>query len=78
MTGTLDAEYLMISGGVIPGGDLANGAYYEPTLVVDASQHSEIVQDEVFGPVLVVLPFDSDDEGIALASDTPYGLAASV
>ena len=61
----------------MPGGALARGAYYEPTLVVDAAQASEIVQDEVFGPVLVVLPFDSDDEGLALANDTPYGLAAS-
>ncbi|WP_405675644.1 gamma-aminobutyraldehyde dehydrogenase [Streptomyces sp. NBC_01511] len=56
----------------------ADGAYYRPTLVVDAAQDSEIVQSEVFGPVLVVLPFDSDDEGIRLANDTPYGLAASV
>ena len=40
-------------------------------------RQSEIVQDEVFGPVLVVLPFDSDDDGLALANDTPYGLAAS-
>jgi betaine-aldehyde dehydrogenase len=61
----------------VPTGDLARGAYYEPTLVVDAPQRSEIVQDEVFGPVLVVLPFDGDDEGIGLANDTPYGLAAS-
>ena len=67
----------VVCGGAVPGGDLARGAYYEPTLVVDAAQDSEIVQDEVFGPVLVVLPFDSDDEGIALANDTPYGLAAS-
>ena len=59
------------------GGALASGAYYEPTLVADVAQNSEIVQDEVFGPVLVVLPFDSDDEGLALANDTPYGLAAS-
>ncbi|MEU0951796.1 gamma-aminobutyraldehyde dehydrogenase [Streptomyces niveus] len=57
---------------------LAAGAYYRPTLVVDAAQDSEIVQSEIFGPVLVVLPFDSDDEGIRLANDTPYGLAASV
>ena len=35
------------------------------------------MQAEIFGPVLVVLPFDTDDEGIALANDTPYGLAAS-
>jgi len=67
----------IVTGGNIPGGALANGAYYEPTLVADIAQDSEIVQDEIFGPVLVVLPFDSDDEGLALANDTPYGLAAS-
>ena len=67
----------VVRGGVSPGGQLASGAFYEPTLVVNAAQRSEIVQDEVFGPVLVVLPFDSDDEGLALANDTPYGLAAS-
>ncbi len=67
----------VVRGGAVPGGALARGAYYEPTLVVDAAQDSEIVQDEVFGPVLVVLPFDGDDEGLRLANDTPYGLAAS-
>ena len=67
----------VVRGGVVPGGALARGAYYEPTLVVDAAQGSEIVQDEVFGPVLVVLPFDGDDEGLELANDTPFGLAAS-
>ena len=67
----------VVFGGEAPGGDLARGAFYLPTLIVDAAQTSEIVQDEVFGPVLVVLPFDSDDEGLALANDTPYGLAAS-
>ena len=60
-----------------PVATLARGAYYEPTLVVDAAQDCEIVQDEIFGPVLVVLPFDGDDEGLRLANDTPYGLAAS-
>jgi betaine-aldehyde dehydrogenase len=59
------------------GGTGPDGAFYSPTLVVDAAQDSEIVQDEVFGPVLVALPFDGDDEGIALANDTRYGLAAS-
>jgi len=67
----------VLVGGAAPGGDLACGAYYLPTVVVDAAQDSEIVRDEVFGPVLVVLPFDSDDEGLALANDTVYGLAAS-
>lgn len=60
------------------GTDLTRGAFYQPTLVVDADQRSQIVQQEVFGPVLVVLPFDEDDQGLELASDTPFGLAASV
>ncbi|QDO42951.1 gamma-aminobutyraldehyde dehydrogenase [Streptomyces sp. RLB3-17] len=66
----------VVTGGEIPE-ELKDGAYYRPTLVADAPQDSEIVQSEIFGPVLVVLPFDSDDEGIRLANDTPYGLAAS-
>lgn len=67
----------VVTGGEAPGGDLAPGAYYRPTLIADAPQDSEAVQAEIFGPVLVVLPFDSDDEGLRLANDTPYGLAAS-
>ncbi|RSS82614.1 gamma-aminobutyraldehyde dehydrogenase [Streptomyces sp. WAC06614] len=67
----------VVTGGEIPGGPLADGAYYAPTLVTDAAQDSEIVQSEIFGPVLVALPFDTDDEALALANDTPYGLAAS-
>ncbi|WP_394429852.1 gamma-aminobutyraldehyde dehydrogenase [Streptomyces sp. SGAir0957] len=67
----------VVTGGKAPGGALARGAYYEPTLIADAAQDSEAVQSEIFGPVLVVLPFDSDEEGIRLANDTPYGLAAS-
>lgn len=67
----------VVTGGAPGQGDLARGAFYQPTLITGAAQDSEIVQSEVFGPVLVVLPFDSDDEGLALANDTPYGLAAS-
>ncbi|WP_340375595.1 gamma-aminobutyraldehyde dehydrogenase [Streptomyces sp. SS7] len=70
----------VVTGGEAPQGDrgeLKDGAYYRPTLVADAAQDSEVVQSEIFGPVLVVLPFDTDDEGIRLANDTPYGLAAS-
>ncbi|WP_405641674.1 gamma-aminobutyraldehyde dehydrogenase [Streptomyces uncialis] len=67
----------VVTGGEIPGGDLSSGAFYRPTLIADAPQDSEIVQAEIFGPVLVVVPFDTDDEGLRLANDTPYGLAAS-
>ena len=68
----------IVVGGEAPGGDLAKGAYYAPTLVTGAAQGSEIVQEEIFGPVLVALPFETDDQGLALANDTRYGLAASV
>lgn len=72
-----EAGAKIVRGGRIPEHTPAGGAYYEPTLVIGAAQDAEIVQHEVFGPVLVVLPFDTDDEAIALANDTPYGLAAS-
>jgi len=67
----------ILTGGSIGTGDLAGGAYYLPTIVTGVEQDWEIVQQELFGPVLVVLPFDSDDEGIALANDSVFGLAAS-
>jgi betaine-aldehyde dehydrogenase len=60
----------------VPG--LPDGAFYRPTLVADVAQHSEIVQDEVFGPVLAVLPVDSVEEALEKANDTRYGLAASI
>jgi betaine-aldehyde dehydrogenase len=76
--GARDAGARVVCGGRAPtASELATGWYYEPTLIVDAAQDSAVVQQEVFGPVLVALPFDSDDEGIRLANDTPYGLAAS-
>jgi betaine-aldehyde dehydrogenase len=55
-----------------------NGAFYAPTIVADVEQDSEIVQHEVFGPVLAVLPFDTDEEALTNANDTRYGLAASI
>jgi betaine-aldehyde dehydrogenase len=66
----------IVIGGEAPQ-ELSRGAYYRPTLVTGAGQDSEIVRKEVFGPVLAVLPFDTDEEAIRLANDTPFGLAAS-
>jgi betaine-aldehyde dehydrogenase len=60
----------------VPG--FEGGAFYRPTLITNAAQDSEIVQREVFGPVLVVVPFDTADEAVAMANDTIYGLASSV
>jgi betaine-aldehyde dehydrogenase len=65
----------VVAGGVRPEGP---GFFYPPTLVAGLAQGAELVQDEVFGPVLAVLPFDGEDEAIRLANDVRYGLAASV
>ena len=54
------------------------GFFFPPTLVLGAAQDSEIVQDEIFGPVVVVVPFDAEDDGVRLANDCRYGLASSV
>ena len=54
------------------------GFFVQPTVVVDVEQTDEIVQDEVFGPVVTVQRFADDDEAIAWANDVRYGLAASV
>ena len=63
------------TGGFIPE---AEGFYYPPTLITNAKQNSEAVQKEIFGPVVVVLPFNTEDEAVALANDCAYGLASSV
>ncbi|MDR1561986.1 MAG: aldehyde dehydrogenase [Dysgonamonadaceae bacterium] len=66
---------------VLTGGrkaDTKTGYFYEPTVIAGARQDSEIVQKEVFGPVIPVLPFSDYDEVIALANDCEYGLTSSV
>ena len=65
----------IVCGGNLPTGA---GAFYRPTIVVPRTQAAEIVQAEVFGPVLTVLPFDDEQEAIRLANDVEYGLASSV
>ena len=54
------------------------GAYYEPTVIAGPDQRSEIVQDEVFGPVVSVQRFSDEEQAIAWANDVRFGLAASV
>jgi betaine-aldehyde dehydrogenase len=71
----IDAGATAAVGGRIPDGP---GYYYPPTLITGAEQASEIVQGEVFGPVVVVVPFDDEDDAVRLANDSPYGLASSV
>jgi acyl-CoA reductase-like NAD-dependent aldehyde dehydrogenase len=64
-----------VTGGATRSGD---GYYYEPSVLVGVEQHSEIVQREVFGPVVTVKRANSVDQAIEMANDSDYGLAASV
>jgi betaine-aldehyde dehydrogenase/aminobutyraldehyde dehydrogenase len=65
---------------IVTGGSTTGdrGFFFRPTIVTDVSQDAEIVQNEVFGPVVTMQPFPSDDEAIAMANGVRYGLAASV
>jgi len=67
-------------GKVIAGGEevAGKGFYYKPTVVTDVDQRSEIVQQEVFGPVVTVQRFSDEDQAVAWANDVVYGLASSV
>jgi betaine-aldehyde dehydrogenase len=67
----------VLTGGGGPSGR-SSGYYFEPTVVAGADQRSEIVQSEVFGPVIAVIPFEDEAEAIRLGNDILYGLAASV
>jgi aminomuconate-semialdehyde/2-hydroxymuconate-6-semialdehyde dehydrogenase len=68
-----DGAEVLLGGG--PNEELG-GLYYRPTVFTDAAAGSEILRKEVFGPVLTVQTFEGEDEALALANDTDYGLAA--
>ncbi|MFZ2041288.1 MAG: aldehyde dehydrogenase family protein, partial [Desulfobacterales bacterium] len=67
----------VLTGGKIPAA-FPSGYFYEPTVITDVDQKSEVVQKEIFGPVLVIQAFDSEHEALAMANDVVFGLAASV
>jgi acyl-CoA reductase-like NAD-dependent aldehyde dehydrogenase len=68
----------LVAGGARMGGDHASGYFLPITLVADVDNKSTIAQHEVFGPVLAITPFDDEDEAIALANGTEYGLGAYI
>ena len=55
-----------------------SGFYYEPTIFVDVDNSMRIAQEEIFGPVLAVIPFDTEEDAVRIANDTIYGLAGAV
>jgi acyl-CoA reductase-like NAD-dependent aldehyde dehydrogenase len=68
----------VVVGGKRPGGDLAAGFFYEPTLFVGVEQSMRIAREEIFGPVLPVITYDDPEELVARANDSQYGLVACV
>lgn len=73
----LEAGAELLAGGKRPVG-LERGYYIEPTVFAGADNRSRLAQEEIFGPVTAVMPFDSEDEAIALANDTSYGLVGGL
>jgi betaine-aldehyde dehydrogenase len=65
-------------GDAITDGDLARGCYLTPAVFADCTDDMAFVREEVFGPLMSVLPFDTEDEAIRRANATPFGLAAAV
>jgi len=68
----------LVCGGAEPPEDLPAGFYVRPTVFSDVTPEMTIAQDEIFGPVLVILPYDDEEDAVRIANDTIYGLAAGV
>ena len=68
----------MVAGGPGRPEGLETGYYVRPTVFADVSPEMTVAREEIFGPVLVMIPYDDVDQAIRIANDTPYGLAAYV
>lgn len=77
--GAVDEGAELATGGKrAEGPDLENGFFVEPTIFTGVTNDMTIAQEEVFGPVLSILPFDTEEEAIAIGNDTKYGLASGI
>ncbi|BEV15438.1 aldehyde dehydrogenase family protein [Herbaspirillum sp. DW155] len=75
----LDKGARLLTGGAVPQGEAFDkGLFFQPSIVADCTPEMLVMREETFGPLVGVAPFDDLDEAIALANDTPYGLAAYV
>jgi aldehyde dehydrogenase (NAD+) len=68
----------LVAGGSRLQGELSNGYFVPPTVFADASPEMTIAREEIFGPVLTVLPFSTEEEALEIANATPYGLGGAV
>lgn len=69
---------IVVGGHRLTEGELAQGSYYAPTIISGLSNQASVCQEEIFGPVLVVLPFDDEQDLLQQANDSVYGLAAGI
>jgi 5-carboxymethyl-2-hydroxymuconic-semialdehyde dehydrogenase len=72
------AENAQVAVGGKAAPELGPGNWFRPTLFTDASNGMRIAREEIFGPVLTAILFDTEEEALAIANDTPYGLTAYV
>lgn len=75
---TEDKARMMCGGNHLTSGDYANGYFIEPTVFADASPEMRISQEEIFGPVTTVIPFDTLEEAIQIANNVEYGLSSAI
>ncbi|TCT03551.1 aldehyde dehydrogenase [Aquabacter spiritensis] len=73
-----DGASLVAGGEAAREGDLADGLFVKPTIFADVRNDMRIAQEEVFGPVLSIIPFDEEEEAVAIGNDTRYGLASGI
>jgi aldehyde dehydrogenase (NAD+) len=74
----IDEGATLATGGVEPPEGLDTGYFVRPTVFADVSNDMTIAQEEIFGPVLSIIPYDDEDDAVRIANDTPYGLAGGV
>ena len=74
----INAGAKLVTGGKGRPSHLNKGYYVKPTVFADVDNQMEIAQEEIFGPVLSIIPYDSEDEAVEIANDTEYGLSAYI
>jgi aldehyde dehydrogenase (NAD+) len=75
--GIKECARLVTGGPEVPAG-LEGGFYVQPTVFADVDKNLRIAQEEIFGPVLVIIPFEDDADAVRIANDSPYGLGGGV
>ena len=76
--GSDEGAELATGGRRLDKGDYAKGWFHEPTVFADCDPAMRICQEEIFGPVAAVIPFEDEKDAMKIANDSPYGLAAAV